>query len=412
MEDTKQSGEALSLQSRIGLNAANFFQAEAVGVVLPVLNGFLKDAHWRYDAIGIATAIAGLGTLLFQTPAGIITDKVVARRALFAIVCFTTGVCFALLPVVPPTFAWINPLLFISGITQSFFAPVLGALALALAGHATLGRMMGENQGWNHAGNIAAAVLAIGLVKWFGTAGVFYSVGLVSAIGAASVFLIRKDELDEAQGSGRKNGIAAGEDQSWRALLGNPAALGLFVAISLFHFANAPVLPLTALYVKKLGGSDSLMASTVLMAQIVMVPVAWLSGRLCESWGRKAVMMIGFWALPLRIISYTFARGPGTVVALQLLDGIGAGIYGVIVVAMAADLTAGKGKFNSLLGLFATAQAVGGVGGPVVSGVMVQYMGFKAAFWAFAVLALMAALALSLFVPETRRSVLPQIAPV
>ena len=42
----------LPKRSLIGLNAANFFQAEMVGVILPVLNAFLKEANWRYDAIG------------------------------------------------------------------------------------------------------------------------------------------------------------------------------------------------------------------------------------------------------------------------------------------------------------------------------------------------------------------------
>src|SRR5579883_2769233 len=68
---TPKANTIFSGRSRIGLNSANFFQAEAVGIILPVLNGFLRDSHWRYDAIGVATAIAGLGTLLFQTPAGL-----------------------------------------------------------------------------------------------------------------------------------------------------------------------------------------------------------------------------------------------------------------------------------------------------------------------------------------------------
>ncbi len=35
-----------------------------VGVAIPIMGAFLKDAHWRYVAIGVATAAAGLGTLL------------------------------------------------------------------------------------------------------------------------------------------------------------------------------------------------------------------------------------------------------------------------------------------------------------------------------------------------------------
>jgi MFS family permease len=399
---TPKANTIFSGRSRIGLNSANFFQAEAVGVILPVLNGFLRDSHWRYDAIGVATAIAGLGTLLFQTPAGIITDKITARRMLFAGACMVTGLCFVLLPLVPRTFPWIDSLLFASGVAQSFFAPLLGALALALVGHAALGRVLGENQSWNHAGNITAALIAIGLVRSFGEAGVFYSVGFVSMIGAASVFLIRRSELDEQRGAGRRDGKIPQKDQSWQSLLSDRVVLALFVSISLFHLANAPILPLTALYVKKLGGSDSLMTSTVLIAQIVMVPVAWLSGKLCQSWGRKPVMAIGFWILPLRIASYTLTHSPRIVVILQSLDGIGAGIYGVVVVAMVADLTAGKGKFNTLLGLLATAQAVGGVVGPVISGLLVQHLGFAGTFWSFAMLALMTAWFFMQSVPETR----------
>jgi hypothetical protein len=62
----------LPRRSLIGLNAANFFQAEMVGVILPVLNAFPKEANWRYDSIGYATAAAGLGTLFSRRrPAGL-----------------------------------------------------------------------------------------------------------------------------------------------------------------------------------------------------------------------------------------------------------------------------------------------------------------------------------------------------
>jgi len=57
-----------------------------------------------------------------------------------------------------------DSLLFVSGAAQSFFTPLLGALALALAGHKLLNRTMGANQGWNHAGNIFAALLAMGVI--------------------------------------------------------------------------------------------------------------------------------------------------------------------------------------------------------------------------------------------------------
>jgi MFS family permease len=92
-----------------------------VGVILPVLNAFLKEANWSCDSIGYATAAAGLGTLLFQTPAGWLTDNLTRRRALFAAMAAITDACLVVLPFAPKTPAWVDSLLF--------------ALALGLAGH-------------------------------------------------------------------------------------------------------------------------------------------------------------------------------------------------------------------------------------------------------------------------------------
>src|SRR5882757_10584534 len=155
-----ETKETTSRRSYFGLNAANFFQAEMVGVILPVLNVSLKGLGWSYDALGVATAAAGLGTLLFQGLAGWLADRISRRRLLFAAMSLLTGACFVAIPLIPHAAIPIDFLLFVSGATQSFFAPLLGALALGLAGHKMLNRMVGSNQSWNHAGNITAALLA------------------------------------------------------------------------------------------------------------------------------------------------------------------------------------------------------------------------------------------------------------
>jgi MFS family permease len=108
-------------QSLFGLNSINFFQAEMVGVVLPALGVLLKEHGWRYDSIGIAAAAAGLGTLLFQTPAGIVTDHVVSRRSLFAAVALATGIGLATIPLLPGSRMFVDTGLFLSGAAQSFF---------------------------------------------------------------------------------------------------------------------------------------------------------------------------------------------------------------------------------------------------------------------------------------------------
>jgi MFS family permease len=397
---TAGDGSALSWRSLIGINAANFFLAEVTGVALPFLTDYLKSHGWEPWPIGVATALAGLGVFLAQTPAGFLTDRVKARRALLAIASIVLGVCYALLPLVPATPMWIAGLVFSAGLAQSFFLPLLGALALGLVGRAGLGRLLGINQGFNHAGNLAAALLALALVWLFGLEAVFYSILIVSVLAAASTFLIRADEVDEERAAGDGDG-KDDKNVGFRALLRDRRVLVLIVAVALFHLANAPIMPLVSQDVKDLGGSHAQVALVVLVAQAVMVPVALLAGRLVETWGRKPVFAVAFLVLPVRIALYALAGRPETLIALQTLDGIGAGIYGVVIVAVCADLTRGTGGFNALSGVMATALAVGGVLGPIGTGALTQYLGYGAAFGAFAGIAALGALLFLFFMPET-----------
>jgi MFS family permease len=388
--------EVAPARDRVGLNAANFFLAELTGVVMPFLAKMLAERDWRDDAIQYAAAACGLGVFLAQTPAGVLTDRVPNRRLLLAGASLVVGLCFGVLPLVSASGWAVGTLVFLGGVAQAFFVPLLGALALGLAGHAALHKVMGENQGWNHAGNIAAALTAMVIAGWLGLPAVFYTVAVVSALAAASVFLIRPADLKEEPGAKAEAGPGL------RILFRDRRVVVLFASVALFHLANAPVMPLVGQYIARLGGTDTQVAAVVLVAQAVMVPVAVLAGRMCHRWGRKSVFAIGFVALPVRILLYSFTSDPWVLVTLQVFDGIGAGIYGVVVAVVCADLTREKGGFNALQGLLATALAVGGVLGPLVAGPIVQHLGFAAAFRVFALVAAIGAVVFLAFMPETR----------
>ena len=112
----------VSWQSRVGLNATNFFLAEVLGVVMPFLAKFLAERHWRDDAIGLAIATAGLGVFVMQTPAGFLVDRVRRRRAFVVISSVVLGICYGLLPLLPAKWWALDPLLFVSGLSGSLRA--------------------------------------------------------------------------------------------------------------------------------------------------------------------------------------------------------------------------------------------------------------------------------------------------
>ena len=238
------------------------------------------------------------------------------------------------------------------------------------------------------------------LVSFLPVASVFFAVGAASIGAAISVFLIRPDELDEGRAIGPA--VRSGRPAvRFTELLRDKRVAVLLAAAALFHLANAPVMPLVAQKVKHVGGSNGQVAAVVLVAQSVMIPVAVLAGFLGPRWGHKRVLAVGFAVLPVRIALYALADDPGSLVALQALDGIGVGIFDVTAVAICAQVTRGKGRFNALIGALSTAVGAGGVAGPLAAGLLLQHWGFAAAFGAFAVVAATAAVLFIGWMPET-----------
>lgn len=394
----------VSRRSVFGLNAANFFVGQAVAVVLPFLNDLLREHGWRYDAIGVASAMTGLGVLLMQAPAGMIVDAIGRPRALLALASVGLGLGYGAVPVLFEHRVATQGMLFLSGASQAFLTPLLAALALSLAGHDGLSRMLGKNRVWHHAGEIAAALLAMLAVSRLGTTSVFVAVSFGAALTALSCALIRPEELGAHAPMVTQPPVVGAEPRAAKApslvtLLRDKRVFILLVATTLFHSANAPVIPLVALYIKHLRGTLKSVGAMLLLGQAVMIPVAALAGRLCDRFGRKPIFAIAFLALPVRIFLCSLTDEPSTLVAIQGLDGIGAGIEAVAIASICADITRNQGKFNTLLGILAT--PVGGVIGPLVTGVLVEAFGFVIAFQAMAIVAVIGAAIFLMWMPET-----------
>jgi MFS family permease len=99
-----------------------------------------------------------------------------------------------------------------------------------------------------------------------------------------------------------------------------------------FHFANAAMLPLVGerLSQGREGAGPLFMAASIITAQAVMIPMAILAGAKADTWGRKPLFLIGFAALPVRGLLYTAGNDPYYLISIQLLDGVGAGIFGAL----------------------------------------------------------------------------------
>jgi MFS family permease len=221
------------------------------------------------------------------------------------------------------------------------------------------------------------------------------------------LLLIRPAEIDYELARGANDGEKGGKAESVRVLFQDrPLVLFLLCAV-MFHFANAAMLPLLGEMLAKGQGRSSMMfmsAACVVTTQFVITLLASWSGRKAGTWGRKPLLLIAFGVLPIRGVLYTLTSNTVLLVAIQTLDGVGAGIFGVVSLLVIADLTRGTGRFNLTLGAITTAVGIGAALSQVIAGSIVHHVGFSAGFLFLAGVASAAFAILYFFMPETRNT--------
>jgi MFS family permease len=401
--------------SPFSLDAINFLLADVRGALGPYLNVFLvTQQHWSLSEVGLVTTIGGLLGLAVQTPIGAAIDETRAKRGAIvlalAVLAIGASIIFAL-----PTF-W--PVLIANGlvaIVGDVFGPAIAALTLGLYTRKRLARRIGRNSAFDHAGNVAIAVVAGAVGYEFSQRAVFLLVPIFAVLAGIAVLSIPAGAIDfdrargldrEADGTERPVGPAG-----YAALFESRPLVIFGLCVMLFHFANAPLLPLVG---QKLAAAypqeaTAMMSSCIVVAQLVMLPIALLAGRTADSWGRKPLFLAGFAILPVRAALYTLSDNSFWLIGVQLLDGVGAGVYGALTPLVIADIMRGTGRYNLAQGAIATVQGIGASLSGLAAGVIVDQFGYSSAFLALGAVAAVALTVFALGMPETTPHGAPRV---
>jgi len=393
-----------SPRSLRGLDLINFLMADVRDGVGPYLSVFLKASeHWQPGAIGMAMAASSIAAAVCQIPAGLLVDSLKVKRLLVAV----SGLMVAagcLLIVLFPTFAVVIAAQAMLGAASAVIPPAIAALSLGLVGHRRLDARVSRNESFNHGGNFLAAVLAGTLGQRLGYDWIFYLVCAFAVASAAVINLINPAEINDALARGGES--ADSEPIPIRDLFKQRDLVIFLGAVVLFHFGNAAMLPMAGQVLAQAHpGTDAItLSACIIAAQLVMVGVAWGVGKaIRRGYGRKTIFLVALVTLPIRGLLFSFTTNPFGVVGIQLLDGLAAGIFGVIAILIASDLMRGTGRFNLAQGLMALSVGIGAGLSNLTSGFVVQWYGYPAGFLYLAAIALVALLFFAMFMPETSK---------
>lgn len=393
-------------RNNLSLDGLNFFLADVRDGLGPYLAIYLLAVHrWDPASIGVVMTVAAMAGLVAQAPAGALIDRVRSKRAVVAVAALMVTLGCLVLPFTS-SFGLVALTQAIGAVAASVFAPAIAAISLGITGAKAFTRRTGRNETFNHAGNACAALLAGGFAWLFGPIAVFYLMAAMALASIVAVSCVSAEAIDHDVARGLEAGqsVQGPVPSALRVLLDNRTLLLFAICCGLFHLANAAMLPLVS---QKLAQANvqlatPLTSACIVAAQLVMVPMAWLVGVKADAWGRKPLLLAGFLILPIRGVLYVLSDDPYWLVAVQLLDGIGAGLFGALFPLVVKDLTQGTGRFNVSLGVLSTVFGLGAALSNSLAGFVVQGAGYGAAFLTLAAIAALA-FGLLLAMPETFR---------
>ena len=383
----------MSIRSLQALCLTSFFIADVRDGLGPFLGIFLTQRHWQPDDIGLLMTAGGVAGLLATLPAGFITDASKNKRLILALLCvLITGT--TLLLWLSQANAVVAFSQIVSGICAAFVGPLITGITLGLTGQKGFSAQMGKNEAFNHGGNFITALIAGGIAWYWGIGGIFILMTCTMLLTLIALTGIRSSDIDDNAARGLESGASA-QVPDFSVLAKNKPLLITGLTLLLFHLANAALLPMLSMRVAAAPGAVNpglYAAATVIISQLVMIPVAiWTAGRI-DRVGYWRLIMLALLVMPVRAALAASSAAPLMMVPVQILDGVAAGVLGVVVPSFIVVLLRGNGHVNAGQSVVMLMQGVGAAMSPALTGMIAGHYSFATAFSVLSVIALTALL--------------------
>lgn len=393
-----------SFRSLLGLTALVFFMSDVRDGIGPFLAIYLKSTlNWDTQKTGMALASMSIAAAFMQLPSGLFVDSTKFKRLILALSAGLISIGCLIILFFP---SLLNIILAQSliGIASAVIPPAIAAITIGLVGRSVFPKRVSINEAWNHAGNLVTALAAGVLGQLLGHNWILYVACFFASMSIFSILFINPKEIDHS--AARELSSSTSKPESLLHLLKQKSILIFCLSIVLFHLGNAAQLPLVGqLLAKQNPDIDALfMAASIILAQFVMIGVAYTVGLYMNSFGRKPIFLIAFLILPIRALLYTLTTNPVWLLAIQLLDGIGAGIFGVIAIVIVSDLSKGTGRFNFFQGMVALCTGIGAALSNLIAGSIVKLGGFNIGFLSLSLVSVLGLIFFCVFMPETKEA--------
>ncbi|EOE5691698.1 MFS transporter [Campylobacter upsaliensis] len=376
-----------------------FFIADVRDGLDPYLGVFLKGHQFTESQIGLITTSTSLCALIFGIFLGVLIDKTHFKRGIIALcivgIVLATGANYFY-----PHFTFTLMAQIAIALCAVCLAPAFSAITLGIVGQKGFSKQISLNEAYKHAGTAFSAGLSFIFALYYGIGAIFIITALMGVCALIFLALLKSSQINHAVACGKEEGV----EIPLRKALGDVRVLFLGVVMFCFHLSNAYMLPLLSQRAHTLGidSSGAYAAATILIAQCTMIGISLLCMRLLQTKGNPHFSSIYVYLMGIALFGLIVRGGVAAhfdgilaMIIVQILDGVGAGIVGVILPLLVAMLMRGSGHINAA---FACVMTFGGVGAALsgsLGGYIAQYFGY---FYAYLTLAFVAAFGLLIWV--------------
>ena len=153
----------------------------------------------------------------------------------------------------------------------------------------------------------------------------------------------------------------------------------LYICVFVATMGISMVSPLLPVYARDLGASGVWLGLTFSSFAIVQAITSPFVGRLSDRAGRKPFIVAGLLVYLVAALGYLFAESFYQVIAFRAFSGLGTSAIFSVARAYVGDMTP-PGREGRWFGVFQTADIIGFGTGPLLAGLVREFIGFDAVF--------------------------------
>lgn len=358
---------------------------------VPIFPGYIENSGVSHSMVGIIIGSYGFSQMVIRIPLGILSDRL-NKRKLFIIL----GIIFSII-------SGVGLWLFSSAWSMLIFRTLAGVAAASWVTFSVLfssyfrsdeaTKATGYILAANNLGQVLAMFAGSNAAEMFGAKSSFLLAAITAVLAViAGMFISENKEINRKPVS-FKELLSLGKS-------GNLLIVSILAILTQF-IAYATVYGFTPIVAKSLGANSSLLGLLSTLSILPGIPAGALSGSFfARKFGEKKTLLAGYIITAFSCIVIPFVKDFTALVVTQVIGGFGKGVTIPLLMGLSIK-NVEENKRGSAMGFFQAIYGLGMFAGPVVVGFISDTVSLDAGFYFTAIIGIIAAGIVKLFVKDT-----------